>query len=336
MGTFNHIWNVMGARTLSTSGRQLFTIDSFRNTGRPLLSILADPDSIFLRGLAKFKHRVVYANIVNDRSAVFYTTGISRTDPFADLNAVDINYVKGYEPVIIEPEAPVKLAPETELPAFYKRLAGRSHTLFKRIPLTLLLVILIPIGSIVFLVNSVIQTIRSRQRIRLHEEGKAGISLGGYRVPLMIQDVRSAVEDAFESMNAGQGHEYLPDGSEEMVDGVEDSVNESTQLRTDEEQIPNEIPSSEKPDEDRVPRTPDKSVNRLSMSRRPEFPTLALTSAQFAMIKALDEIGFRRYPVYIHKVRHSHAAIIVRMPKKGFEEGEVVVRHWLENEFKIE
>src|SRR6266536_835368 len=179
MGTLNNLWNVMGARTLSTSGRQLFTVDSFRNTGRPLLAVLADPDSIFLRGLAKFKNRVVYANVVNDRSAVYYTTGISRTDPFADLDAVQINYAKGYEPVIVDSDSPVQLAHPQELPAFYKRFAGGSQTFFRRLPMTLMLIFLIPIGSVVFLLNSVVQTVRSRQRIRLHEEGKAGISLGG-------------------------------------------------------------------------------------------------------------------------------------------------------------
>ncbi|OCL04010.1 DUF676-domain-containing protein, partial [Glonium stellatum] len=42
LGLHNHIWNVVGARLLSTSGRQLFTIDRFRATNRPLLAILAD------------------------------------------------------------------------------------------------------------------------------------------------------------------------------------------------------------------------------------------------------------------------------------------------------
>ncbi|KAG9816752.1 DUF676-domain-containing protein, partial [Aureobasidium melanogenum] len=57
LGPHNYLWNVLGARTLSTSGRQLFTVDSFRDTGRPLLTVLADPSSVFIRGLAKFKHR---------------------------------------------------------------------------------------------------------------------------------------------------------------------------------------------------------------------------------------------------------------------------------------
>lgn len=53
-------WNVLGARTLSASGRQLFTIDKFRDTERPLLEVLADPESIFIKGLAKFERRTLY------------------------------------------------------------------------------------------------------------------------------------------------------------------------------------------------------------------------------------------------------------------------------------
>ena len=39
----------MGARSLSASGRELFTIDNFRDTGRPLLELMADQDSIFIK-----------------------------------------------------------------------------------------------------------------------------------------------------------------------------------------------------------------------------------------------------------------------------------------------
>lgn len=51
------------------------------------------------------------------------------------------------------------------------------------------------------------------------------------------------------------------------------------------------------------------------------------------MVQALDNVGWRKYPVYIHKVRHSHAAIIVRIDKPSFDEGRVVLRHWLDEEF---
>ena len=38
---------------------------------------------------------------------MFYTTGISKIDPFANLSKVKINYVKGYEDVIIDNDGPV-------------------------------------------------------------------------------------------------------------------------------------------------------------------------------------------------------------------------------------
>ena len=75
------------------SGRQLFGVDKFRDTGRSLLSVLADPESIFIRGLAQFKHRSLYANVVNDRTVTYYTAGISQTDPFVDPDDIKINYI---------------------------------------------------------------------------------------------------------------------------------------------------------------------------------------------------------------------------------------------------
>lgn len=74
LGVQYTIFNFLGSRTLSASGRQLFQIDTFRDTNRPILSVLADPESIFMLALAQFSHRVLYANIVNDRSAPYYTT----------------------------------------------------------------------------------------------------------------------------------------------------------------------------------------------------------------------------------------------------------------------
>lgn len=323
LGIHSHVWNILGARTLSTSGRQLFTIDSFRDTGRPLLSVLADPSSIFIRALASFKHRSLYSNIVNDRSAVFYTTAISRVDPYVDLKAIKINYLKGYEPVILDPDNPVSSKDDEALPAFHQRLAASSRMALIRIPIAAFLLIFIPIGSVLFLINSGVQSVRSRQRIRLHEEGKAGIGVGVYRIPL-FHDMRRTAEDVYENVNNTQSQEYLPSGSEELATPETPSSSRSTRsFSSSEEKLGSSDGSSVVSNE-----TP------LRRRRAPEFPTLALTPDQFAMIQALDEVGWRKYPVHIHNVGHSHAAIIVRMPRKSFEEGRKVVRHWLD-EFEV-
>ena len=307
IGYQNHVWNVLGARTLSTSGRQLFVIDNFRETNRPLLSVLADPESIFIHALAKFQHRSLYTNIVNDRSAVYYTTGISRIDPYVDVDKLKLNYIEGYEPVVMDPDQPFEKAPVEELPTFYQRFRSSGSTLLRRTPIIVALVVLIPVATVAFLINSGVQTFRSRRRIQLHETEEEGLS-AMYRIP--FQDVRVGFEDAFENVNSAQRQDYLPEGSEELAD-MPPSPTLSRQSTT------------------------DSLALEKTNTRTPDFPTLALTPAQFAMIKALDDVGFRKYPVHIHKSTHSHAAIIVRTARAAFEEGKTVVKHWLEKEFRM-
>ena len=326
IGYANHLWNVLGARTLSTSGRQLFVIDSFRDTGRPLLSILADPDSIFIRALGKFENRSLYTNIVNDRSAVYYTTGISRIDPYAHMERLELNYLKEYEPVLLDSNEPFTIRKDGHLPSFYTRIAGSGQTFLKRFPMFLALAVIIPIASAAFLINSVIQTMRSQRRIQLHETDHEGQGFSGYRVPLLVQDARQAIEDAFENVNSAQRPEYLPDGSEEMSHVENDSQQVLRESLPD--SLAEPLPSEKSSTAPLVQTT-------SQQERHPEFSTLALTPAQFAMIKALDDVGFRKYPVHIHKSTHSHAAIIVRSTRESFEEGKIVVAHWLKEEFKI-
>lgn len=314
LGVHNRVWNMLGSRTLSVSGRQLFTIDRFRDTDRPLLSILADPSSVFILALSQFKHRVLYANIVNDRSAPYYTTCISTNDPFTNLDTINIKYHPEYAPNILDPTDPVTLKSQEVQPPFYTRLAGSTQTLLTRVPLFALLFVLVPVGTVVFLVNSGIQSVRSQKRIKMHEEGRAGIGLGSYRIPLMVENARSAMEGAFENMNSGQRHQYLP-----MADS-DDSESDAPVTHQ----------------EGRIGKSRSNStISNLkrTSSRHDDFQTLALTPEQFNMVQTLDEVNFRKHRVHIHKVRHSHAAIIVR--HRGFDEGKVVARHWLEEEFEI-
>ena len=318
VGYHSQVWNAFGARTLSTSGQQLFTIDTFRDTGRPLLSVLADPNSIFIKALSQFKNRVLYANVINDRSAPYYTTYITRIDPYVDIEAVNISYLKDYEAIILDPSNPVSRKVPSEARSLYTRLTSTSQTLINRVPMFAFLLVVIPVGTIVFLVNSGVQSIRSQQRIRLHEQGKAGIGLGSYRIPLIIENAQSAVEGAFGNINAGQSQEYLPESTEEVS--------------AEEER---EEPGPEKAQGSDDAESTAPLLTRTSTRSKAEFPTLALSPEQFAMIEALDNVGFRKYPVYIHQVTHTHAAIIVRTPRKEFEEGKVVMKHWISEEFEI-
>ncbi|KAL5119561.1 hypothetical protein ACEQ8H_002407 [Pleosporales sp. CAS-2024a] len=307
-GYHSHIWNVLGARTLSMSGRQLFGVDKFRDTGRPLLSVLADPNSIFIKGLAQFQHRSLYANVVNDRTVTYYTAGISQTDPFVKPETIKMNYVPNYSNVILDTANPVSPKEPEVAPAFAQRLRNTTSTLLGRVPIVAFLAVFIPIGTTLFLVNSAVQSIRSSQRIRLHEAGQAGINIQQYRLGNMLNAVRREAEDMFENVNNTQEADYLSVQSEEVASPTQPASPAGGAFAR---------------------RDTESSLGEKKT--RLEFPTLALTQEQFGMIEALDNVGFDKYPVHIHNHRHSHAAIVVRMDKKSFDEGRVVVRHWLDN-----
>jgi hypothetical protein len=275
-------------------------IDNFRGTGRPLLAVLADPDNIFIKALAKFEHRSLYANIINDRTVSYFTAGISQTDPFVNLENIKINYVAGYSSVILSPTTPVSPADPSPARTFPARLASTTRKVLYRIPIAALLTVLIPIGTTVFLFNSAFQTVRSAQRIRLHESGRAGLEPSRYRIPLMLNAARKEVEGLFETAHTAQQHEYLD--SDADADQAVDST-----------------------------ASPQPPTSTHTTATATNFPTLALQADQFDMIAALDAVGFDKFPVHIHNHRHSHAAIIVRMDKASFDEGREVVRHWLDN-----
>lgn len=263
-----------------------------------------------MRGLKKFRRRTLYANVVNDKSAVYYTTGIAKTDPYTNLDGIRPNYVAGYEDVILDPLNPWSPVAKSVEPRTIKGLGTDAVKWAKRAPLLVALAVFVPLGVVVFLGNSVYQSIRSSERIRLHEKGLAGIRVDDYRrvPPLLLADVRGAVEDAYEELNSSQVHEYLVQDGQESQDGDAEDLD-------DEEQEGLEILALER------------------KKSRPAQPTLALSPQQFKMVEELDRVGWRKFPVFIHKVRHSHAAIIVRTEKPSFSEGWVVMKHWIEEEF---
>ena len=335
--------NVLGARLLSASGRQLFTIDKFRNTGRPLLSVLADKDSVFFKGLERFQNRVLYANIVNDRSTCYYTAGISRFDPFADLSNISLNYVPGYSPVVIDPESPISAPTKEEderLPVAHRIRRG-THGVAMRLPMVVIYAIVIPIGMIVFLFNAFIQTLSSKRRIRLHSSD----SLGYHRLPLLVEEMQEAAEGLIEDIHHEMSPQHLPAGSEEnpgenLVNAItprktiptQEDVEDSSVLITLEDE---DVPSvkSVSSDSEVSSKTTVDELLPASLSHL-EFPTLALSRHQFEMIANLEKLHFRKFPVFIHNDKHSHAAIIVRKPwAKRWDEGKVVVAHWLDKAF---
>jgi hypothetical protein len=137
------------------------------------------------------------------------------------------------------------------------------------------------------------------------------------------------VDNTYENLNSAQEQEYLDSDEGEGAPALGKG-------RVDTAENSGADGSGESDDDD-----DDSSAKELlsGLERKPSrqqtggFATLALAPWQFAAIQALDRLKWRKYPVWIHKHRHSHAAIIVRTDKPGFEEGKVVLRHWVTEEF---
>jgi hypothetical protein len=308
-GYGGQVWNTLGAKTLSTSGAQMFLADNFRETGKPLLAVLAEANSIFINGLRRFKNKSVYANTMNDRSVPYFTSAISRVDQFVDPDAIDVNYLANQNPsdpdkvVILDPSNPVSLrqSPE-ETRSLLERYTYMNQRTLGNIPFYAAITVLLPIGATFFLANAGIQTYRSAQRVRSHEEGKSGFSIERYRMPLL--ESAQAVQERLSKTLSNEGAEqYLP--------------------------TPPPEPASESSSEE------EKSLAREETAKEPsDFPVLALTEQQFSMIDNLNSVGLTKYPVHIQNVRHTHAAIVVRSNRESFWEGRVVVAHWA-REFEL-
>ncbi|KAI6853909.1 DUF676-domain-containing protein [Hortaea werneckii] len=315
-------WNFLGSKTLSTSGQQMFLTDDFRDTGRPLLAVMADPTSIFVKGLASFQRRTVYANTTNDRSVPYYTSAISSTDPFADLDTIDVHPLHDQEhPVVLDPFHPVSLRKQPEVPkplTFRERYIVTDKTK-AALPFYAVLAGVLPLAVPLFMVNAGYQTYKSAQRVRLHEQGDL-VDLQRYRIPFLeesqaVQDrmvERLATESSSQTVAAGQdgkGEEYLPTPPPE-----EEAVNPPTQTTDARPSSPSE------------PLPPSSAAAAVSSP----FPPLALSDLQFQMITNLDRhIAFTKFPVHIQNVRHTHAAIVVRTPRESFAEGKMVSGHWV-------
>lgn len=315
VGYRSYMFNYMGARTLSTSGQQMFLIDSFRDTGRPLLSVMADPNSVFIKALEQFRNKWIYANTVNDRSVPYYTAMISATDPFVSLSAITPHFLNPQpEPgnVILDPNHSVSPRQQTAQTPWQ----GAVST-FRALPVYIVLATLIPIAVPAFVLNAVFQTYRSNQRLRHHESGKA-FNLDKYRVKL-LEEAQHLQDRVYERVANEQPEEYLPTPPPECSSPSSLSAGSKPTTTTNDSSSQNDLQH--------------KKTFRQEGSSSPSdtdspFPTLALQKEQFEMIENLNRVGIVKFPVHILKVRHTHAAIVVRMQKSSFDEGKVVSSHW--------
>ncbi|KAF2861850.1 DUF676-domain-containing protein [Piedraia hortae CBS 480.64] len=286
------IWNYLGSRVLSTSGTQLFLSDTFRETNKPLLEVLSDPTRIFIKSLRQFKKITLYANTNNDRSVPYYTAAVTDKDPFLDLDAVEVHPL--WEKVVLDPLNPA--SPITPSPVTWQERYIMSNRTRANLPFYAVLAGVLPIAVPIFLANAGYQTYKSAQRVREHERG----DVGRFRERI-LEEVREGmdnVEAETREMVQGEGG-FLPTPPPERR-GKQQS-NPPNEQQTKPEEQPEDWP-----------------------------PTLSLSKTQKTIMTNLRKnVNFTAYPVHITKVRHTHAAIVVRREDENFTEGWEVIGHWV-------
>ena len=290
------------AHTLGRTGLQFFTKDSFRQTQRPVLAVLADENSIFIKGLRQFKHRSLYGNIVND-SISWFTAGISAIDPFLELDLVKLNYVEGYEGVIVDIDDPIAARHPDSGFQIWRSMSPYLQGLVLIILSPIVVLALLVLGSLAFFENW-----RSNHRVRLQDGLAWQEPVSSYRIPLISSS---------DQLTTAQ-HRLSADTQPQEVSQIDGD----------------ETVSSTPADGSLLPLMPPFFTPKPTPSNS-SFPTLSLTAYQFEMIRVLDDVGFNKYPVHISKTSNAHEAIVVRRQWSSFDDGREAVKHFVQKCFVV-
>jgi len=330
----SRLWNAAASSITATAGRQLFLHDTFRDTSRPILSVMADPKTVFVRGLRRFRRLTTYGNIVNDRAVVWYTTAFSPTDPYADLKKVQVHYVKGYEGVVLERGGGVVLREASEQED--RRRHRVKEIVAKRTD---------EAGGDKAGDDSdendkeeAEQVFDSKwpwsQRLRVMAFGLTLFTLWPLYIPVLGVSVTAAAVMSEKRMRRHDRGE----------DGVDTASYRSLELwSTDEEEEPTSTTTaSQEPrlseadasDSSSSPSSPNKEGETTAPLSQ-VFPALDLLPAQLDMIRGLNALPWRKYPVWIRRHINPHEDIVIRGSESETSEGLVVLKHFAAEEFLV-
>jgi len=292
----------LGPHFLSRTGEHFYGVDTWSDTGRPLLEVMVDKDRVFFQALALFPHVEIYANAVNDTTVPYVTAALEPKDPFMahETNGIEIHFDEQYEPLVKSfelPPSPPPPPPKPRVLSFeYLRSLKPSRPwlppVFQfRFPFdvlfTLLVPVLLPVVLFMLLFRLGLDARASRARIRLLERDPSSSG----RLINMLRSIEKEVDDVVADMLDD------PQQSSDKESGVQ------AQVESDNE---NDAPA-------------------------PSVAQPVLTRTQQLVLSSLNSLPqLQKHFAFIHPVRNSHAVIVSRDVKK-FEyhkRGEGVLRHW--------
>lgn len=290
-------FNMVGTYSMSSTSRQLFLADNFHNRGRPLLELMSDGSLPFCQGLAAFQRRIMYANVINDHRCEFYTSAVEPRDLMGSTERIlEGPFVEGYEPVVLRLSGDGHTPNEfifSEIDPMTQRMPSLLSRIGQFAAAVLRVTLGIPLWFIAFCCNAFYQTVLSSTRQKLfYSSARAKRSSWDFGSVHFEEALEDEVESVIEQMYQSFS-ETTCNG--EWTSGA-DNDSKATLLHSDGE-----------------------PVHSL------------LNPCQKNIIYGLNKLDWLKYPVYIRKASHTHAAVIVRYKSPLFDEGKIAVKHWLDN-----
>nr|KAJ3419645.1 hypothetical protein HK105_006704 [Polyrhizophydium stewartii] len=100
-------YNAVQRSLVGRSGRQMVLADKFHDTNAPLLLLMADTRGVFVRALAKFANRAVFANARNDMTVRYTTSAITASNPFSKYKEIQVDAAR-YPSIVVPSDSEPK------------------------------------------------------------------------------------------------------------------------------------------------------------------------------------------------------------------------------------
>ncbi|KAI5951885.1 hypothetical protein KGF54_004960 [Candida jiufengensis] len=291
------LYNNIAPYFLAITGSQFFLKDKVGEFHKPLLVWMADQNSKFYQALSKFKYKSLYANVVNDKRCSWFTSSISFDDP--------VNSMYNKSPKNIQCEYIKGYEPNLIDISKPLHFIQRDNKQIEDYPITTK-------SSIVRFFWKTINWIKLLSSIAIYTPFWAL----SFLISSIIQRIKlsSRLRKFNNDSNNKLNHLY--------------EYNEDTSLLTD---LNNKL-------EDEQETLVEDMYNAMNFKIRYSkiFPKIKLDSNQLFIVEKLNTIKWNKYPIILRHTGATHAAAIVRHADPNFDEGKVVVRHFIEKVFKLD
>lgn len=290
---------VMGSSVLGKSGRELF----ITNMNNGILIKLTEGE--YIDSLAKFKYRIAFANVKNDRTVAFYTAFITNHDPFIDTSN-KLKYTFETEiPGSNYSKALPRIIDLTKLDPHNKRVITSSTiSTTEKIKYTILFsclfIIFFPIALIVNITGTIYSHVATRKYRKMIQNGDFSEQFKD-RIGVTDQ-LKSYVSETYESVLKND-----EDEDEDFIDNTSDlrTKNSDTSIISEDNQADTWNKFIEK----------YSSINNDDKAWVHRFRSLTFDDKRTRILQNLSALSWIRIPIYV-KTLNAHGGIVARLGLK--------------------